>query len=125
MDHRGRRRWQRVPANLPILLIAGDKRARSTVLDLSRSGARLRFPWPLEPGTDITLTSDRLSALDARVIWRNGNEGGVAFGPAPYEVMTQVRLILDQLRGSNFPRLAPAAPWPQVGGQVEFPDRRS
>lgn len=125
MENRRRRCWQRVAANLPILLIAGDKRSGGTVLDLSRSGARLRLPWPLEPGADITLTSDRLSALGARVIWRKGDEGGVAFVPVPSAATAQIKLILDQLTGANFPRRPPAAPRPQFGRRVDLAPRRN
>ena len=112
---RGRRRWQRVPTNLPILLIAGDRRAGGTLLNLTRGGARLRFPWPVDPGAGITLTSDRLSAFDARVVWRTGDEGGVVFEPVTAEVMAQIKLILDQATGANFPRRPPAEPRPPFG----------
>lgn len=123
MIARGRRSWQRVPANLPIVLIAGYKRSGSTVLDLSRSGARLRFPWPLDPRTNITLTSDRLSGLDARVVWREGDVGGVAFWPASPEVMAQIKLILDEL-ARNVPRRPSGPHWPQFGRRVDLAGNR-
>jgi hypothetical protein len=123
MNARGRRSWQRVPANLPIVLIAGDKRSGSPVLDLSRSGARLRFPWPLDPQTNVVLTSDRVSGLDARVVWREGDVGGVAFWPASSEVMAQIKLILEEL-AANVPRRPSAPHWPQFGRRMDLAGRR-
>lgn len=121
----GKRRWQRLPANIPIVVVVGMRRTGGTVVDLSRTGARLCAPGDLEPGTQITLMGDRLGALDARIVWSRGDTAGVEFAEAAPDVMAQLRSILDELTDANARRPQLPPPGPQFGRRTELAGKRN
>ena len=73
------------------------------VWNVSLSGAKLRASLPLGPGTPVDLTLPRFGVLPANVVWRSGNELGLAFSSTE-----EVRAALGETVGRL--GLGPGAP---------------
>jgi hypothetical protein len=56
------------------------------VLNVSRSGAQLRFKSPIGPQTDATLSLGSLGTLTVDVVWQRSDKMGVRFRAAPEEI---------------------------------------
>lgn len=93
----GKRRAGRLAVSLPVALLAGDRRSGGTILDISRNGARVRTPFDLSRGSVIVLMSDRLGALNARVMWCKDRVAGVEFANLSADVSARLRAMLLEI----------------------------
>jgi hypothetical protein len=98
----------------PMTLLDGDRRRPCTIVDVSRSGARVHVVEPLAPRTRITLLDDRVGALDAVVLWCRGDLVGVEFVQLAPEVAARLRAVLQALEEAEA-QTAAARPRPQFG----------
>lgn len=91
----GRRRHSRLRLNLAGRLITLDGTVPLTLLDLSRSGARIILGRGLVRGGDAVLTWDRFEAF-CTIAWIGGQQCGLDFDePLPEDVLHQTRSIAD------------------------------
>jgi hypothetical protein len=111
------RRTKRMPIHWPTTLLEGDRRRPCTIMDVSRTGARIHLVEPVPPRSRITLLDDRVGALEAIVVWCRGNIAGVNFlEPAP-SVGMKLRAVLQALEEAET-RTALPRPRPQFGRRI-------
>ena len=114
METRQNRRTKRLPVHWPTTLVQSGVRRGCTIVDVSRSGARIKIAEPVAPGSRVALIDDRVGALDATVKWCRGETAGVAFLPLAPEVATRLRNLLLHLEEAEASRAA-ERPRPQFG----------
>ena len=114
METRQNRRTKRLPIHWPTTLVDAGVRRGCTIVDVSRSGARIKIAERVAPGSRISLIDERVGALDATVTWCRGDTAGVAFLPLAPEVATRLRNVLLQLEEAEARRIA-ERPRPQFG----------
>jgi hypothetical protein len=108
------RRTKRMAIHWPTTLLQGDRRRPCTIVDVSRSGARIQLTEPLAAHSRITLLDDRVGSLEAAVKWCRGDLCGVEFlQPAP-EVAAKLRAVLGALEEMET-RHVPRRPQAQFG----------
>jgi len=77
-----RRRFPRRKLLWPATVIVHGARHTGIILDLSVSGARLKFDRPLTTGEELSLIVRECDAVDAAVVWQHHGEIGLRFiGP--------------------------------------------
>lgn len=88
-------RAERRPLDATVQCRRGMLRAAAEVVDLSRTGCRLRTLDPLRVGHEVWIRLPMLEALPARVVWTRGFESGCAFvrplHPAVFEIVSRSR----------------------------------
>lgn len=111
----GRRRHSRLRLNLAGRLITLDGTVPLTLLDLSRTGARIVLGQGLARGGDAVLTWDRFEAF-CTIAWISGQQCGLDFDePLHEDVLHKTRTIADADPHRNESRAAARA-W--ASGQV-------
>jgi hypothetical protein len=98
-----------MPTHWPTTLVEGDVRRTCTIVDLSRSGARVKLLEPLARNSRIMLIDDRIGTLEGTVMWCHGNTAGVAFLPPAPEVAARLRQLLQALEEAEARRAAERA----------------
>ena len=74
MDYRPNRRETHMSATLMV----DDLLLETTLLDISRDGAKVKLPADLAPGTAVTIRIDDVS-VKALVHWSKAGEAGLRF----------------------------------------------
>lgn len=74
----GRRAVPRAQAPLTVALCAGHSEYSASLIDLSRTGARLAAELLPHQGVDLTFRAEKLR-VPALLVWVDGNECGVEF----------------------------------------------
>jgi hypothetical protein len=75
-----RRRHQRFPCAVDVEMVVGHTRRPARIVDVSRSGAKLRLAAPPDAGCSVTLQSGA-GALPFQVLWSNAHFAGGTFQP--------------------------------------------
>jgi hypothetical protein len=101
-----KRRWKRVAVRWLAVVLIFDRRESCTILEISRSGARVQLNGSLPTGTDIVLFCDRFGTLEAEVLWSRGELVGVRFLDQA-EADARLGRVLP---GLGDPDVRPAAP---------------
>ncbi len=91
------RRAKRMAISWPTTLVDGDRRCPCTIVDVSRSGARILLTEPLRAVSRITLLDDRVGQLEAVVKWRRGDTCGVEFLQPTPDVAMKLRGVIAAL----------------------------
>lgn len=79
-------------------LYAGIRRARCEVLNVSRSGVRLRASVPFEAGCPLILRSPRFGELNGEVVWRRDDLLGVRFTDSDEAVTGAIEKLIPAMR---------------------------
>lgn len=80
LQSQDQRSSERHPVQLCAVLFLDASCPRPVILsDLSTKGFRVQFDEELKVGTLVALQIDRLAALDAHVVWQQGDEVGCEF----------------------------------------------
>ena len=98
----------------PTTLVEAGQRRGCTIVDVSRSGARIMLSEPIAPMTFVTLFDNRVGSIDATVVWCRGEMAGVTFhalGPAVAEKLRGLLLALEAAAAGT----TPERPRPQFG----------
>ena len=96
MPEEGRRRVFRRVVAWPALVISGDSRVPSLIVDISEEGARLELSKELPTRSGIVLVTDRIGSLEAQIVWRRGKLTGIRFTDA--KATEQIAPILRSLK---------------------------
>jgi len=76
----GRRHWRFTPPRVTAAVVAAnDRRRRCLLVNLSRSGARVRFPARLAPGTPVIVSHSLAGTIAGRCVWQVAGITGIAF----------------------------------------------
>jgi hypothetical protein len=109
------RRTKRMAIYWPTTLVDGDRRCPCTIVDVSRSGARIQLTEPVKANSRITLLDDRVGQLEALVKWCRGDMCGVEFLQPTPEVSTKLRAVLAALEEVATGSAGPQRQRPQFG----------
>ena len=109
------RRAKRMAINWPTTLVDGDRRCPCTIVDVSRSGARIQLTEPLRADSRITLLDDRVGQLEAMVKWCRGDMCGVEFLQLPPDGAMKLRGVISALEEAAAGGAPPQRPRPQFG----------
>jgi hypothetical protein len=105
----GRRRHSRLRLNLAGRLITLDGTVSLTLLDLSRTGARIIMGQGLVRGGDAVLNWHRFEAF-CTIAWIRGQQCGLDFDePLPEDVLHNTRTVADADPDRNASRAAARA----------------
>ncbi len=113
------RRTRRMAIQWQTTLLQGDTRRPCTIVDVSRSGARIRLAQPIAPRTRITLLDDRVGPIEASVVWCRGDMAGIAFQALLPDVAAKLRTVLQALEAGET-RGTAERPRPQFGRRTHF-----
>lgn len=92
---RGRRSVPRAEAPLIAVLATGAAHHSAELIDLSRTGARLKGATFPEEGADFTFHAGKVRAT-GEVIWVEGNQCGVAFDtPIAAAEVNRIRVLAN------------------------------
>jgi hypothetical protein len=114
MEARRNRRTRRMPIHWPTTLVDAGQRRGCTIVEASRSGARIVLSDPIAPMTRVTILDDRVGTIEATVMWCRGDMAGVAFhalAPAVAEKLRGLMLALEAAEAKS----AMERPRPQFG----------
>ena len=111
----------------PTTLVEAGQRRGCTIVDVSRSGARIMLGEPIAPMTCVTLFDERVGTIEATVVWCRGEMAGLAFHALAPAVVEKLRGLLLAIEGRGTDGTgAPASPIrpphasrqrrPQIGG---------
>lgn len=105
---------------LVVALIAG-RRETCTIVEISRTGAKIRLGRAIAPGTEIERFGERFGSLEATVVWSKGDLAGVQFIEPPPQVETKLKPLVPELQHADAP--APRRP-PTFGRRPAAAQRR-
>jgi hypothetical protein len=74
-----RRKAFRKAAPWRVVVVNGDMRIPSAIINISESGAMLELEGEMPSRTYVLVLGDKMGSLEARVVWRKGNIVGVCF----------------------------------------------
>ena len=74
-----RRRAYRRAVSWPVVVLAGLDRVPAEIVDVTELGAKIVSAKEMPPVSNVTIVSERLSPLEARVVWRKGRAAGLEF----------------------------------------------
>lgn len=104
----GGRRWNVV---WPATFTVEGQTTAVTILDLSRTGARIEGQGLRQVDALVTLHCEHFGALDARLKWVRGNKAGLRFEHAQAEIMQRLQKVVPGIGRSEAP---PAAQPPRA-----------
>jgi hypothetical protein len=74
-----RRRAYRRTVSWQVIVLAGLDRVPAEIVDVTELGAKIISAKEMPPVSNVTIVSERLGPLEARVVWRNGPAAGLEF----------------------------------------------
>lgn len=95
-------------------MLEGDHRRACTIVDVSRSGVRVRLTAPVAPRSRVMLLDERVGALEGSVVWCRGDMAGVSIDQPSPEVAAKLRALLAALEQAET-QSAMQRPRPQFG----------
>jgi PilZ domain len=100
--HRRRKSRLRIQRGVPAQVMTLDGQDSASLLNLSQSGAHLRFKSPVRRGQEVVLWWLGFEAF-GRIVWVNGTEAGLEFYdliPTPVLLRTREQVDAGQVRST-------------------------
>jgi hypothetical protein len=104
-----RRRAKRAGVAWPAVIKHGHRSWSCTIVNLSKTGARLRLIGSVPPKATVQLVCDRFGALAGVIMWHRGELAGLEFRAAPGEVEAKLASLMPRLEERE-PAPPPAEP---------------
>jgi hypothetical protein len=102
-EARGRRSVPRAPAPLIAVLSSGTDHHAAELIDLSRTGARLKGPTFPGEGAELLFQAGKVRAA-GEVIWIDGDQCGVEFDtPIAGDEVNRIRVLANLVDASETP----------------------